>query len=302
MKRTTYTAGGAWALRAAISVVLGSCMMGCVPGAGPAGERGPAGEQGPAGVQGPVGETGEIGPMGPAGPIGPQGPAGPAGAKGDPGPAGSILPAQGLVGHYRGDGQDLSGNGKNGMIFGNVTLTADRFGNPDQAGSYDGNPGTYIEVPVHDLLPQGAEARTVSVWLKTSHNYAVGGPFGSVWNWGSGATSGKRFGLLVQPGTHHDYFVGQVADVEGTKVLNDGEWHHVVVTYDGTAVTQYVDAMFSARSAIALDTAPQSLEIGRAPLDHPDEPFFGAIDDLRIYDHVLTRAERGQLFSEGGWR
>ena len=141
--------------------------------------------------------------------------------------------------------------------------------------------------------------RTVSVWMQTTATFSSAG--GSLFNYGTsmGAT-GERFGEIVAGSV--DEFIGESADVLGTKVVNDGQWHNVVVTYDGTTIQQWVDGFFSVAGTPALDTVGQILRIGATAANRvTPEPFNGALDDLRIYDRVLTRDERGLLFSEGGW-
>ena len=180
-----------------------------------------------------------------------------------------------------------------------MTPAADRFGNPASAASYDGDAGTYLEVAPHPLLPVGAAPRTVSVWIETSHAYSN---FGGLWNWGSSAQPyGQRFGLLITA-AGNDAFIGEFQDVVGTKILNNGAWHHTVVTFDGQQITTYVDSFYSASGDRTLNTGTPYLEIGRSSFDHGAvEPYFGTLDDLRIYNRVLSAAERGQLYLEGGW-
>jgi hypothetical protein len=194
---------------------------------------------------------------------------------------------------------DLSGNGNDVTTNSAVTLVADRFGNPGLAGGYNGS--AFMEVASDAVLPVGTAPRTVSVWIQTNHDYSSGS--GGIFNWGSSAAAGERFGEVVLT-TNDDYFVGENADLTGTHVLNDNGWHNIIVTYDGSVVSVWVDAFYSISGtpAPALNTTGQFLEIGRSSVDHPTpEPFFGNIDDLRIYDRVLSEDERGQLFLEGGW-
>jgi hypothetical protein len=297
---------------AALTLLAGVASLACSGGAegppgpqgaqgpqGPAGPQGDAGAQGAPGATGPAGEAGPPGPAGEAGPPGPPGDAGPPGPPGEAGASAPPLPTAGLVAHYRGSGVDLSGNGNHATLYGSVTAVPDRFGNPGLAASFDGNVGTYMEVLNHPLLPTGAAPRTVSVWMRSSHVYTN---FGGIWNWGTSAQPyGRRFGLLVAA-TGKDVFVGEFADVIGTKTLNDGKWHHVVVLFDGQKETTYVDSFYSASGNVTLNTTITHLEIGRSSFDHgAPEPYFGEIDDLRIYTRVLTPAERGQLYYEAGW-
>ncbi len=267
--------------------------------AGAPGGQGEAGPPGPQGGAGPQGATGSQGPAGEAGPPGDAGSAGPQGEAGAPGPLGDADDIPGLIAYYRGSGADLSGKGNDATVHGTVTLVADRFGVPSMAASFDGTSTNYLTV-TNALLPVGTAPRTVSVWFQTTT--AFNGLAGSLFNWGtsSGGVSGERFGCLVL--NTKDYFVGENADLAGSRVVDDGNWHHVVVTYDGTTVSQWVDAAFSVSGTPSLSTVGQILRIGASAADRATpEPFTGAIDDLRIYGRVLTRDERGLLFAEGGW-
>ena len=268
------------------ALMLAAC--GSESGRGPAGPRGATG---PTGAQGPAGPQGETGPQGQQGPAGPEGPQGPEGPEGPEGPAAELLPMRGLVAHYRGDGTDLLGNGLNMNNVGNVQLAADRFGEPDRAGLFDGN--NYLEFVDHPNLPVGNAPRTLSLWMRTT---TFGG---ALVNYGTSA-AGQRFGFLVINGT--DYFVGQNRDLSGPTRIDDDTWHHVVITFDGTTITTWVDGRFSERRDFDLDTQGTNLEIGRTAFDHAPEPYAGYIDDVRIYDRVLTGAERGALSFENGYR
>ena len=58
----------------------------------------------------------------------------------------SYVPTNGLVSWYpfNGNVNDSSGNGKNGTIYGGVTLTTDRFGNPNNSYYFDGTTGSIL--------------------------------------------------------------------------------------------------------------------------------------------------------------
>ena len=88
-----------------------------------------------------------------------------------PGPG---MAQTGLVAYYPFDGNanDVSGNGYNGTPSGGVTFTADRFGNPNSAVSFDGISGL-ITTP---QLNFGANTTTVSVSLWLKANGPTGGP------------------------------------------------------------------------------------------------------------------------------
>ncbi len=203
----------------------------------------------------------------------------------------------GLVAYYRGSGADLSGHGNDATWHGNPALSPDRFSTPMLAASFDGT--SYFEVSTHPLLPFGHASRTVSLWVRTRHDYSKGAA-GSLLSWGLTAP-GQRFGLLIaQPG--EAYFVGENADVSGGPALNDDRWHNVVVTYDGRLLALFVDLALAMAAVVDLNTVGLALEIGRSTLGHAPEPFTGVIDEIEIFDRVLTSAERRAIYFANGWK
>ena len=58
----------------------------------------------------------------------------------------SYVPTNGLVSWYpfNGNANDSSGNGKNGTIYGGVSLTTDRFGNPNNSYNFNGTTGAIL--------------------------------------------------------------------------------------------------------------------------------------------------------------
>jgi trimeric autotransporter adhesin len=258
------------------------------------------GGSGGTGPTGPVGATGPSGPRGPAGDAGPAGPAGPAGKTGPTGPSAPPLPipTKGLVGYYRGDGKDLSTTALDATNHG-VTTVADRFGNADKAGHFDGV-ASYFSVAADTALPVGVASRSVSVWVHPTES-AVGM---NVFMWGTNATATERFGgfITYQPYCQ-DYFVGEGDDLLGRFYLCDGDWHNMVFSYDGTenVIWIYVDGELSMAGLLplVLDTTGDTLYIGAN--NSSGEFYSGDIDDLRIYDRLLTQEERQALFEEGGW-
>lgn len=70
--------------------------------------------------------------------------------------------------------------------------------------------------------------------------------------------------------------------------MKEGAWHHVVSTFDGTALRLYLDGALVAQNGtlVALMNLGDPLAIGSLP--NTGSPFLGAIDEVAIYDHALT--------------
>ncbi|RYD41298.1 MAG: LamG domain-containing protein, partial [Verrucomicrobiaceae bacterium] len=78
--------------------------------------------------------------------------------------------------------------------------------------------------------------------------------------------------------------------------LNDDQWHHVAYTVSATTgQTQiYVDGAFlgsTTTPAAVLPSVFNNFEVGRLGRGAPTDAFAGSIDELRIYDSVLSASE-----------
>ncbi len=71
-------------------------------------------------------------------------------------------------------------------------------------------------------------------------------------------------------------------------VLEDGVWHHVIVTYDATTLRMYVDGQRarSTVSTVSLPVTPAPLTIGRA--SGGGQHFRGGIDEPAVYGSALS--------------
>jgi CotH kinase protein/Concanavalin A-like lectin/glucanases superfamily/Lamin Tail Domain len=89
----------------------------------------------------------------------------------------------------------------------------------------------------------------------------------------------------------------------------DGQWHHVAFTYDGSGtaagVKIYIDGV-AAASTIALDTLGSEMANGTSAglnigtrMDGAAHTFSGGIDEVALFDHVLSAAEMSAVFLTG---
>ncbi|MES2659566.1 MAG: GH92 family glycosyl hydrolase [Verrucomicrobiota bacterium] len=84
----------------------------------------------------------------------------------------------------------------------------------------------------------------------------------------------------------------------------DGNWHHVVASYDSTSRSVYVDGVFRGTNttAVAITTNPIRYFALGAFLRAGNilDDFNGDADDLQVYEGALTEAEAQQLFQNPG--
>jgi len=203
---------------------------------------------------------------------------------------------------------DTSGNGNHGDVQGGVAPTADRFGNPGSAYSFDGTSG-YIDVAYAESLNPTA-AITITAWFKAD-SFALGS-----YSWppilakyGSGLGG---YDLAIQKVYEGTPRIGSSVCTtgEGWLTLHDwppaepvsaGIWYFTAMTYDGSALTSYSREkdetsliVLSMSGSGGLVTSSYDLNIGRSPYN-TSRYFNGVIDDLRIYDRALSSTEIEQI-------
>lgn len=131
----------------------------------------------------------------------------------------------------------------------------------------------------------GAGSRSVALWVKTTH----AGTSAFV-HWGaSGTFSRSSFKMQSSGVTRFEY---QGGGHNGPTAINDGSWHHIAYTYNGDTIKLYVDGneVFSVSGKVLRtgNTGETDVNIGS---QLGGAIWQGAMDDVRIFDTVLTPAE-----------
>ena len=200
---------------------------------------------------------------------------------------------------FNNNANDNSGNGYNGTVFG-AALTNDRFGNSNSAYHFDGVAGTHIQTTYTGVL--GNTSRTISVWARVPSQV-----FNATYllTWGTQVT-GASYGVFMS-GQGTTQYIGVDnggSDVQTTfNSLDNGVWHNYIIQYDntlGSSITNakiYVDGVYLTNTGL---WNPQNintvqgllLDIGEYSSALSDwRTFNGDLDELRVYNRVLTQAE-----------
>ena len=216
-----------------------------------------------------------------------------------------------LVGHWRLDGSaaDSSGNGHDGVIFGNPKWVDGVIGG---ALEFDGD--VRVEIPGTSSADGFAALEgevTWAVWFKTSggglNTIMCQGPAGAAHVQGNRSINVEASGVIMI----RAHSVGALTSLNSNAAVNDGEWHHVAVTIafetDGTNDTMkvYIDGDLS--KGYETDTVNINLHSGVASDfivtlgARGSTPFNGLIDDVRIYNHVLSEVEIFAAMSGEPW-
>ncbi len=211
----------------------------------------------------------------------------------------------GLVSRYSFDAGDATDDeGTNDGTVTGATLTADRFGNPNQAYAFDGS--DYINCGNNAswslLLSPGI---TMSAWVKTTASF--GASLASILTRWGGTSNSDEYAFFLANTTGRQTMAINTPSVNGitaTTNINDNAWHQVVFTFDkATGVHKmYVDGVQTYTNTIAggiaTITVPQSVVIGAQWTNgSPTRYFNGSIDDIGVYAEALTPQDVATLYT-----
>ena len=205
---------------------------------------------------------------------------------------------QGLVGYWKfeeGSGttvNDSSGNGNNGTIY-EATWVSGKYGS---ALIFDGI-NDYVNINSANDIPTGTSNRTIEAWFKTSYDNSPGPQQKAIVSYGNASFS-QYFSLAHF--TNNKLGVGGFGnDCISDITINDGNWHHGAATYDGTTVSIYVDGVLNVTCAKSFNTVLTKFEIGTASGWWGNPYFNGTIDEVKIYNRVLSAEEIRTEFELG---
>jgi len=195
----------------------------------------------------------------------------------------------GLSGYWPfcGNANDESGNGNNGIVTG-ATLTEDRFGNPNNAYSFDGV-NDYIETTRNHL-----NQFTASVWLNLNSSNcfsAILDAYPSSWEFLSDCFSGTNLSAAIWNNltTYQIY--------QSNYIIPQNNWINVVMSYGNNNLKIYSDGNLVYEG---VTNAPPSVNglfyFGRSR-SGTDSFFNGILDDIAIWDRILTPEEILQLYT-----
>ena len=199
----------------------------------------------------------------------------------------------GLVGYwpFNGNANDASGNNLNGIVYG-ATLTADRFGNPNSAYSFNGS-SNYIEIANNAVLELTTYTEALWFYAPVSNGanleqLLVKGP--PPYNY----TLDLNSNLLPASGFNSGN--SEVSLLANTSTTS-GKWHLLAFTNDGSTAIIYLDNVVVATKSVTT-TVPTTGNIFVATYDGTQEFFGGSIDEIRLYNRALSAGEIGAMYVE----
>lgn len=196
---------------------------------------------------------------------------------------------QDLVAYYSfddGTATDNSGNGRHGVMHNGVASTA----GVNVLGAYfDGN-DDWIEV----ALPLTGTDWAVSTWFR------LDGYDPSYTDWYEIISNQAQNIALGSDAVQRDLrnWCSGSPTATAPGIIQAGELHHVVFQNSGGVTTIHLDGNLVATGG-ACPSPSEFTTIGQWAADHPNpverEPFFGMMDEFRVYDRGLTQDDINTL-------
>ncbi|MEN9400957.1 MAG: hypothetical protein RL632_2060 [Bacteroidota bacterium] len=201
----------------------------------------------------------------------------------------NYVPTNGLVGWwpFNGNANDESGNGNNGTVNG-ATLTADRFGVLNKAYYFNGN----SNILSNGQLTSVTSTITVSIWVKSEDNSGE-------WNGLITTQSNNQQGFLLQENQNglYDWSVSNGAgyyDIYSSSVITN-QWKFIVCEIQPTSMKIFINGVLENSTTIASNSLYSNAQLcfgSRYPIEY----FKGTLDDIGIWNRVLTSCEIADLY------
>jgi RHS repeat-associated protein len=183
---------------------------------------------------------------------------------------------------------DSSGNGQTGAYVGTPTPGAGSALANDSDAAVTFGSGYVLNSGTN--MPIGNSSRTVELWLKTTSTANM-----SLLQWGDNNSGGTGFNVQLQYGNQIWINLNN-----GTNpILNlpysiaNGQWHQVILTFDGSTFIVYVDGQLANNLPYGgINTDRNVLTIGNG--------FQGSLDEVAVYSGVLTSTQASGHFLASG--
>ncbi len=232
-------------------------------------------------------------------------------------------PSGGLVGNWSFNGPDIdwktgtaydrSGSGNNGTITNMSTTTSPVAGISGQALKFDGSDDV-VSVNDNDALDFATSDFSFSAWVFTPVGAATGATIFGKWSYSTTVGGWSfverydvaKYGLQLGKGEapcQTIWYVGFTTDV------TEGVWEHIFANIDRDGYAKlYLNGVYSSQVDISADAScdysnAYDFQIGsRGSSGYRDEYFKGSVDEVRVYNRVLSADEIGQLYRAGASR
>jgi hypothetical protein len=200
---------------------------------------------------------------------------------------------KGLVGHWSMDEVDYNSSTNrltdktpysNHGTGSGLSTTSDRNENIGDATNFNGGSSSVVfEGTNSDYNFTAGEPFSYGAWFyATSFPASWHGIISKMPTWGEG------YNLQVGPSNKIACGIGVYVSTSWTPEIN--KWYHSMCVYDGSKMTLYVDGVEENSSTYAINPGNTDLKLGMF-YTYGALPFYGKIDDVRIYNRALSELE-----------
>lgn len=216
----------------------------------------------------------------------------------------------GLVAKYSFNGGNANDEiGTNHGLVNNATLSTDRFGNANKSYTFNGSTSS-ISLGTSSVIHP--TVGSISLWANIT----------GLSNSGTGYNYNPIF-VMKNTGGASSYFEGcalyaRITDGRGAVVATDystiteryfftanpmtpNAWTHYVVTYGNDSLALYINGQLENKIYKGFASTFSTLDpflLGNSDVASNNRYFTGSIDDVAIYNRVLSAAEVNALFTE----
>lgn len=207
---------------------------------------------------------------------------------------------QGLAAHFSfdGDANDASGNGNHGSVNGAVPVS-DRNGKKNAAYLFDGI-NDYISLPASALNNLGN--CTMAFWIKLESN-----SFGTLISKQHNAVNSTAISIGYLPSDPKNirngrvtFYLSNQSNNESIEGLETSKYYHLAFSYSNRNIKTYLNGQLinekSGSYNIPNDNSPTATTIGAWLGDGGGKYFNGIMDDVKIYNRVLSDGEVKALY------
>lgn len=186
----------------------------------------------------------------------------------------------------------------------NPSLTSDRYGNTNRAINFNGIQSSAISLSIIN------QPWTISVWIDPGefNNPTMGfiesnsGNRYLVFNFANNTTGDFYINAYGDDGTEetHGNYYSLVSSVPANRYIPNSavtdNWMHISMTFDGTVFKVFKDNAEVYSNTVTTQTpTPTIFMLGKT---HNTYYYIGKMDDLILYNRVLTATERTQVYEQ----
>jgi len=178
----------------------------------------------------------------------------------------------------------------------NNNLTINQSGKIDKSYLFNDSISTVGKIPLN------SGPFSIAVWVKytikpdNDDNHQI---INLNWDWGNYLGYGYQIEHLNGANGKQNIYFGRDT-YQSNSAVPAGEWHHLVITHDGTTGTFYLDGVADG----SFEHIPMAdAEVGHIGKEAGSPPnwrdFRGSMDDLRVYQDTLTSTEISEVYNSG---